>query len=111
MQVCQVSATSSLRFLRRKILNIFRKFTLYVASSRPSISKLGKISADISAITLYYCFYSSGNGANGIYSICNISPGNGANDTYSICKISPGNGANDTYSICNISPGNGANDT
>ena len=31
MQVCQVSASSSLRFLRRRILNIFRKFTLYVA--------------------------------------------------------------------------------
>ena len=28
MQVCQVSASSSLRFLRRRILNIFRKFTL-----------------------------------------------------------------------------------
>ena len=33
MQVCQVSASSSLRFLRRSILNIFRKFTLYVAPS------------------------------------------------------------------------------
>ena len=33
MQVCQVSASSSLRFLRRRILNIFRKFTLYVAPS------------------------------------------------------------------------------
>ena len=28
MQVCQVSASSSLRFLRRRILNIFRKFML-----------------------------------------------------------------------------------
>ena len=33
MQVCQVSASSSFRFLRRRILNIFRKFTLYVAPS------------------------------------------------------------------------------
>ena len=33
MQVCQDSASSSLRFLRRRILNIFRKFTLYVAAS------------------------------------------------------------------------------
>ena len=33
MQVCQVSASSSLRFLRRRILNIFRKFTHYVAPS------------------------------------------------------------------------------
>ena len=33
MQACQVSASSSLRFLRRRILNIFRKFTLYVAPS------------------------------------------------------------------------------
>ena len=32
MQVCQVSASSSLRFLRRRILNIFRKqnFTMLV---------------------------------------------------------------------------------
>ena len=29
MQELQVSALSSLRFLRRIILNIFRKFTLY----------------------------------------------------------------------------------
>ena len=39
MQVCQVSASSSLRFLIRRILNIFRKFTLYVA---PSLSYLDK---------------------------------------------------------------------
>ena len=30
MQVCQGSASSSLQLLRRRILNIFQKFTLYV---------------------------------------------------------------------------------
>ena len=30
MQVCQGSASSSLRLLRRRILNIFQEFTLYV---------------------------------------------------------------------------------
>ena len=41
MQVCQVSASSSLRFLRR-ILNIFRKFTLYVARQPIKLSDLDK---------------------------------------------------------------------
>ena len=42
MQVCQVSASSSLRFLRRRILNIFRKFTLYVARQPIKLSDLDK---------------------------------------------------------------------
>ena len=39
MQVCQVSASSSVQFLRRRILNIFRKFTLRVAPSTNLIIK------------------------------------------------------------------------
>ena len=43
MQVCQVSASSSLRFLRRRILNSFRKYTLYVApSTKIQLSDLDK---------------------------------------------------------------------
>ena len=42
MQVCQVSASSSLRFLRRRLLNIFRKFTLYVAPTTIKLSDLDK---------------------------------------------------------------------
>ena len=36
MQVCHVSASSSLRFLRRRILNIFRKFT-FMSPRQPII--------------------------------------------------------------------------
>ena len=39
MQVCQVSASSSIQFLRR-ILNIFRKFTLYVTRQPIKLSDL-----------------------------------------------------------------------
>ena len=42
MQVCQVSASSSLRFLGRRILNNFRKFTLYVAPSTNQIKRFGQ---------------------------------------------------------------------
>ena len=40
MQVCQFSASSSLQFLRKRILHIFfRKFTLYVAPSTNQIKR------------------------------------------------------------------------
>ena len=43
MQVCQFSASSSLQFLRRRILNIFfRKFTLYIAPSTNQIKLFGQ---------------------------------------------------------------------
>ena len=45
MQVCQVSVSSSLRFLRRRILNLFfffRKFTLYVTRQPIKLSDLDK---------------------------------------------------------------------
>ena len=42
MQVCQGSASSSLRFLRRRILNIFQKFTLYVLRQPIKLSDLDK---------------------------------------------------------------------
>ena len=42
MQVCQVSASSSLQFLGRRILNIFRKYTLYVAPSTNQIKQFGQ---------------------------------------------------------------------
>ena len=37
--VCKVSASSPLRFLRRRFLNIFRKFTLYVAMATNQIQR------------------------------------------------------------------------
>ena len=43
MQVCQFSASSSLQFLRKRILHIlFRKFTLYVARQPIKLSDLDK---------------------------------------------------------------------
>ena len=42
MQVCQVSASSSLQFLRKRISNVFRKFTLYVAASTNQIKRFGQ---------------------------------------------------------------------
>ena len=42
MQVCQVSASSSLRFLRRKNLIFFFKFTLCVAPQPIKLSDLDK---------------------------------------------------------------------
>ena len=42
MQVCQVLASSSLRFLGRRILNIFRKFTLYFAPSTNQVKRFGQ---------------------------------------------------------------------
>ena len=42
MQVCQVSASSSIRFLRRRILNIFRKFTLLSPRQPIKLSDLDK---------------------------------------------------------------------
>ena len=42
MQVCQVSASSSLRFLRRRILNIFRKFTFMSPCQPIKLSDLDK---------------------------------------------------------------------
>ena len=46
MQVCQVSASSSSRFLKRRILNFFRKFTLYVAPSTNQIKRFGQKSCE-----------------------------------------------------------------
>ena len=42
MQVCQVSASSALRFLKRRILKFIRKFTLYVARQPIKLSDLDK---------------------------------------------------------------------
>ena len=42
MQVCQVSASSSLRFLKRRILNIFQKFTLMSPRQPIKLSDLDK---------------------------------------------------------------------
>ena len=47
MQVCQVSATSSSQFLRRRILKFFsRKFTIYVAPSTNQIKRFGQKSRE-----------------------------------------------------------------
>ena len=43
MQVCQFSASSSVQFLRKRILHIyFRKFTHYVAPSTNQIKRFGQ---------------------------------------------------------------------
>ena len=54
-QVCQVSAPSSLRFLRRRLFNIFRKFTLYVAPSTNQIKRFGQKSYETWRTTQYFC--------------------------------------------------------
>ena len=42
MQVCQGSASSSIWFLRRRILNIFQKFTIYVLRQPIKLSDMDK---------------------------------------------------------------------
>ena len=42
MQVCQVSTSSSLQFLRRRLLNIFRKFTFMSPRQPIKLSDLDK---------------------------------------------------------------------
>ena len=72
MQVCQVSASSSLRFLRRRILNIFRKFTLYVARQPIKFSDLDKSRMKQGGLlNKYFCKINS-NIPNGLAEIVNF---------------------------------------
>ena len=75
MQVCQGSASSSLRLLRRRILNIFQKFTLYVLR-QPITCKLNDLDKSRmkhgGLLNKYFCNKKNSNIPNDLAEIVNF---------------------------------------